>query len=417
MTPSMAPLLFLLAGAALLSAEPAKRPVAWPDLPPALRETVAAERAFDGFLAAVNRATGERVLAGEGEHLVYYLLQSNRFTRRPRIEPALSAREFVSGLEAGLRARYLAGADPPRVVPPKNVAARIQDFRRGKGDERLEYFRGLLGRIHAPVETLYARAMRFLYLKEFEKRDGVLYQRRGHSSDTQPEAGFTVWTALQVLKALEPAARLPRVLLVGPGMDYAPRTALDDALPPQSYQPFALADALLSLGLASPENLQVQCADVNPRVVEFLAGFTRRSAPALTLFRKTDDPDYAAYFQRLGERIGGAEGADPRTIRIRPELARRIVANRLNVITERYTPSPDFDLAVATNVLVYFNNAELALALANIHSMLRPGGYLIHNEPRLETETFGKMLALAPVQARSVRIAGNFDVFVIHRKQ
>ena len=51
---------------------------------------------------------------------------------------------------------------------------------------------------------------------------------------------------------------------------------------------------------------------------------------------------------------------------------------------ERLQPLPvdeRFDLVLATNVLVYYNVFEQNLALANIASMLRPGGLLLSNTP------------------------------------
>ena len=42
--------------------------------------------------------------------------------------------------------------------------------------------------------------------------------------------------------------------------------------------------------------------------------------------------------------------------------------------------APAFDLIVATNVLVYYNTLEQALALSNIAAMLRPGGFLLTND-------------------------------------
>ncbi|PYR54410.1 MAG: hypothetical protein DMF91_26885, partial [Acidobacteria bacterium] len=38
-----------------------------------------------------------------------------------------------------------------------------------------------------------------------------------------------------------------------------------------------------------------------------------------------------------------------------------------------------FDLIVATNILVYYDAFEQALALANVSKMLRPGGFFLTN--------------------------------------
>ena len=59
----------------------------------------------------------------------------------------------------------------------------------------------------------YERAMRFLYEKEFvagrtsdsAAAVAALYQTRGHSSDTEIEAGYAVYAALATLKQLAPA--------------------------------------------------------------------------------------------------------------------------------------------------------------------------------------------------------------------
>jgi chemotaxis methyl-accepting protein methylase len=60
-----------------------------------------------------------------------------------------------------------------------------------------------------------------------------------------------------------------------------------------------------------------------------------------------------------------------------------VVPRDLNVVVERLEPLPDnqrFDLVVATNILVYYDAFEQALALGNISSMLRPGGFLITSD-------------------------------------
>lgn len=193
------------------------------------------------------------------------------------------------------------------------------------------------------------------------------------------------------------------MLRVRAGLDFARRRDFFEVLPPQSYQPFAPADALLGLGLARQE---------------------RR----LVLVSRTRDPLFAGYFRNLGRHIGSeaALGNLParyqgKSLAISKSVAERIKAERLNILTEHCDPQPQYDLAVVTNVLVYFNNAELLLALSNIHSMLREGGYLIHNEPRVEVETFGRLLGLLLVQGRTLRLTAIsekplFDSFVIHRK-
>jgi len=47
-------------------------------------------------------------------------------------------------------------------------------------------------------------------------------------------------------------------------------------------------------------------------------------------------------------------------------------------------PAERFDLIIATNILVYYDNFEQSLAMANVERMLRPGGFLLSNNALLE---------------------------------
>jgi len=285
------------------------------------------------------------------------------------------------------------------------------------------------------------RVARFLYRKEFvaandAARIAPLYESRPHSSDTQIEAGFGVYLGLGTLHALEPSLRVTRVLVVGPGLDFAPRTELTDAVDPQSYQPLAVADALLALSLASERDLRVHSLDVNPRVVRALDA-AARGPLSLHLFAGIPEtagqplrPEYRAYVHALGLAIGEATRV-PRlvasdahyqhSIAVRPAIARALSAERLNIVTERLVHEPPFDVAVATNVLTYFDDRQLALALANITAMLRPGGYLLHNETRAGVPETAASLGLPLLHARTAVLGGPpakplYDTVWLHQK-
>src|SRR5262249_26942928 len=73
----------------------------------------------------------------------------------------------------------------------------------------------------------------------------------------------------------------------------------------------------------------------------------------------------------------------------RPDVAAALAAEDLNIVVQRLEHDEGFDVILATNVLVYYDRFEQALALANIASMLRPGGgfvphHLGHPDPPLE---------------------------------
>jgi hypothetical protein len=443
-----------------------KRPVSYTDLSAGVRarlpQAVAGEDAFAGFIAEIDRTTAAREIDGEYDHLIYYLLQSDHFTIEKRIEPALSADEFVRGLSPVERSLYLAEGSryvPPDERIPRSARARMKDFintlNRPPTDERLAFFRRFLSRTAASGAPLaerlsaeYSRCMRFLYEKEFASRGLAnkeemaayvtsLYQDRGHSTDTQIEANFALYIALSALKAEAPATRIDKVLIVGPGLDFAPRTDLIDIVGPQSYQPFAVADALLGLKLSDISRLSIHCVDINDRVVEHLQGLTREKEIRLSLISGVGDSasrpladDYTDYFRSLGNSIGSEISVEMpgilaahlrKSLRVRPEIIRRISADRLNIITERYEPSPGFDLVVVTNVFPYFKPGEMLLALNNIAAMTSAGGYLIHNELQAVPASFTEAAGLPLVQARTVLIAADkvaplFDGVAIHRK-
>src|SRR5262249_39206144 len=139
--------------------------------------------------------------------------------------------------------------------------------------------------------------------------------------------------------------------------------------------------------------LDVVCADINPRVVDYLRR-EHDAAPLLRLVSGLDvspgltlAADYRDYFTQLGRAIGmprpatEAKGRLTKAVQVQASAARRLSAERLDIVTERLSV-PAFDLVIATNILPYFDDVELTLALANIAGMLLPGGVLLHNEPR-----------------------------------
>jgi hypothetical protein len=156
----------------------------------------------------------------------------------------------------------------------------------------------------------YRRAMRFLYEKEVDSlnRDGEerrqfvasLYQQRGHSSDTGIDAAFTTHVTLTYLREVQPDFRVQRALVIGPGLDLSPRTALREDHPPQSPQPYLLLDSLLATGLSRPDSVAIRCFDVNPRVIRYLNTPPR----TLHLAWQPIEPEHRAFLDAAGSRIG-----------------------------------------------------------------------------------------------------------------
>ena len=73
-----------------------------------------------------------------------------------------------------------------------------------------------------------------------------------------------------------------------------------------------------------------------------------------------------------------------RAVDLRPEAVLDVSGVELNIVLERLSNAEvigRFDLVVATNVLIYYDSFEQALAVSNIASMLRDGGLLMTNQP------------------------------------
>jgi hypothetical protein len=415
--------------------------ITWADtarLQPRLEAGGLASTSFQAYVERTHQENVRRVHEGDLDHLVFFLLQSTGLSPTPPIEPALSAKSLVEGLPPSTREAFLRDGQTSELRLPTPVGTRIAALLRAidkpASDARLIYF-GSLIETTFPVRTArlpgltreYFRAMRFLYQKEFVAQRAAsrataiadLYRTRGLSTDTAVEAGFVVHLGLGVVKGLQPDRRIRRVLIVGPGMDLAPRTGLRDT-PPESYQPWAVVDTLLAMGLSRLDDMEVTAADINPRVVDHLRR-SRATPPVLSVTTDITEangvsfsPEYREYFAQLGQHVSAPTPADRgrqdssghllKTVRVSRSSASLVRAASLDIVTERLTGAP-FDLVIATNILPYFDDLQLALATSNIAAMLAPGGFFLHNEPR---PTLGELTSLAGLpfeQSRSAVIA------------
>jgi hypothetical protein len=253
---------------------------------------------------------------------------------------------------------------------------------------------------------------------EFVRRSR-LFRTRGLSLDTSLVANYAVEQTLLAMKArgrLAPGA-VRRVAIIGPGLDFADKDVGFDFYPQQTVQPFAVLDSLDRLGLAPSPGPEIVALDISPRIIDHVTrardragkniGYTLnlplpKSVPWL--------PEVRTYWQRLGDRVGvpapvpGSKGvaelADMRAVRVRPSAVRRVSVLNVNIVTDRLDVEP-FDLVIATNVFIYYDELEQALALSNVEAMLKPGGWLLANVSAPELAS----LRIRPVDATPVLYA------------
>jgi len=201
------------------------------------------------------------------------------------------------------------------------------------------------------------------------------------------------------------AASVRRVGVIGPGLDFTDKAEGYDFYPPQTTQPFSVIDSLRRLGVARTNDLRLTTFDLSARVNRHLEAARGRAdageSYVVVLPRDRDGrwrPDLIGFWKNFGSRIGEdrtltispPDGIDLRATRIRPEVVSSLNVRDLNIVVERLAPLADedrFDLIVATNILVYYSVFEQSLALANVASMLRPGGLLLSNNVLVELPT------------------------------
>lgn len=325
------------------------RVLTWSDFTPDLQHLageigITAEK-LPGVVAEIRERNQRRLLEGERDHLVNYVLHSNDFTKA---DPILAGQAALDAKSTAL------------------VQRRVRDFVKASEGGQPGYLASLLpseGRVEF-LNSEVQRVLRWTQEKELgcpsmpdpHRCVADLYQKRGHSSDTSAASNLVIGAGLGRVGKHE----IRRVLIIGPGVDLAGRTGGSSE---RTFQP-QFVRGLLTKGAI------VDCVDLNPRVTRTVAGVCDSEA-------------------------------------------------NLDIAVERI--DKQYDLIIATNVLLYLNQQELLLALANISAMLADRGVFLHNDARFETNVFGRAADMPVAHFGTVTLDGtrrpiSTDRFVIHSR-
>ncbi|HEY2382301.1 MAG TPA: hypothetical protein VGK48_14075 [Terriglobia bacterium] len=383
-------------------------------LPPELKTSdVSAQRkAWPEWVIGHDRDIRARLLRGDEDTVVNWLLFGTSFTRQPGVPFDVSA---ISGDLPRLISKrtkdlisVLGSADPDE----RSAFARRLLQSQGYGFKTAEERARLERHLQAEVERVVAERRKYKRRgEEFRAGDvagqvmveSTLFRDRGLSLDTSILPGYAIEQALRMMKnqGLLPPNDIHRVAVIGPGLDFSDKNTGYDFYPVQTLQPFTSIDSLVRLGLAAgPSGIELTTFDISPRVNDhILAMRNRANAGASYLLRLPLDPGphwtpaLLTYWRNLGDRIGAetplprpsenGKELELRTIAVRPEVAARVTPVDFNVVTDKWT-GPPFDLVIATNVFVYYDRLDQSLALAGIKAMLRPGGFFITNNAIVE---------------------------------
>jgi hypothetical protein len=411
-------------------------------LPPELNQLTPAqmEAAWQGWIERHDREVRARLEQGDEDSIVNWMLFGTSFTSKPRA--VLGAVESGAATDRELVLR--------RTIDL--ISARLEDFLKALAapgtDERRLFARALLRRkgLRFATDADHEAVRRYLLaavvrvaneqeqidqelgatsggdaITEFAKRSR-LFRTRGLSLDTSLLPNHSIEQALVEMKAralLKPGA-VRRVAIVGPGLDFADKDVGFDIYPQQTIQPFAVLDSLKRLGLApSPGNPEIVLLDISPRILDHVTQARARAAKNigytlnLPLPRSTPWlPEVRTYWQRFGDQLGVhaqaptseaiADLAELRAVRARPSAVQRISVLDVNIVTERLEGEA-FDLMIATNVFVYYDVLEQALAMSNAEAMLKPGAFLLANvsAPNLASVTIRPVETTTTLYARA----------------
>ena len=352
-----------------------------------------------------------RLEQGEVDSMINLLLFGTSFTKQPRIQFESLAEASRSGL----------------------LRSRVEDLLRGlrsPGDnERLAFLRNLIRRQGldpdaddgTPGLFVYQNLQRVLqentkFAQAASAQGDPVFRDRGVSLDTSILPNFGIEEALRDLKGrgLLGERSVARAAVIGPGLDFTDKESGYDYYPQQTLQPFAVYDSLERLGIAKPSGVSITVFDISSRVLDHLQRARelaqRGGGYAIQLPRNPRElwkPDALEYWRVFGDRVGkpvapirppaALAGLETRALAIRPAVVLSSNPVNLNIVLERTNlpAAQRFDLMVATNVFVYYDRLEQALALQNVSTLLKPGGILLSNDdlpeiPRVPMRRMGK---------------------------
>jgi SAM-dependent methyltransferase len=410
-------------------------------LPPELNTLTSAQMdaAWPAWTERHDREIRARLERGDEDTIVNWLLFGTSFTSIPRAvlgaveSGAAGDREQVlrrtielisARLEDLLRALAAPGTDERRLFARAFLERKGLRFATAADTEAArDYLRAAVVRMASEQDQIDQElgATSGAPLTEFVQRS-TLFRTRGLSLDTSLVSNYSVEQALAAMKArglLKPGA-VTRVAIIGPGLDFADKDVGFDFYPQQTLQPFAVVDSLARLGLAPPGGPEIVLLDISPRIIEHVkharASAAKNIGYTLNLPLPTSTPwvpEVRTYWQIFGDRIGApvparastaiAKLAESRAVRVRPSVVQRMSVLDVNIVTDRLDGQA-FDLVIATNVFLYYDVFEQALAMSNVEAMLKPGGFLLANfsAPNLISLTIRPLETTTTLYARTV---------------
>jgi hypothetical protein len=378
-------------------------------LPPGLAQLNPGEyaRVWPEWIQDHHREILARLVRGEEDTLVNFVLFGVSFTDQPRLSPDSATLDLSNPVVQTRIAHFLRGlADPGsnrRLVLLGDLVSRL-----GHGISSAEQRERLAGYVSESMVRYLGEKRKYeLLLSRAVAGDtppalsgaAQVYRDRGLSMDTDFRPNFAIEQALAEVRRRNLVNSVRRVAIIGPGLDFTDKNSGLDYYPLQSLQPFAVMDALLRLGLAEARNLRLTLFDINRPALDHFSGAVQQAAAGQPytlqlILDRAGNWDRAAldYWRSWGAGLGdnvaampappGFQNLERRALRIRPDYVRLLEPVALNAVVQHLElPAAErFDLIVATNVFVYYDRFDQALSLLNMEPMLAAGGVFLSND-------------------------------------
>lgn len=362
--------------------------------------------AWDAWIRARDTEVRGRIDRGIEDSISNLILYGTSYTALPRVESVELAASESGELTKAVIAR---------------IHALAMALSSHTSNERVSFVRQFLGRkgiVKGSVETyLKENLWRFVaeqaaYQEKLKDAAteadpsavylarGTLFETRGLSVDTSLLPNFALEETLRAMMAkgaLEPRT-MHRIAVVGPGLDFTDKRDGYDFYPLQTIQPFAVLETVAKLGLGKAEDTRVVCLDLNSAVIAHVTKLAEQGhvGRPYTVQLPRDpraewSPEAISYWKNFGQTLGSPakplpipatlSGVEVRAVVIRPEFAAHVRIFDANIVAQTLDlqPGQGFDLLIATNVLVYYDRFQQALAMANIARMLNHGGIFLAN--------------------------------------
>jgi len=374
------------------------------ELPPQLKEPN--EGKWKAWAQHEDNVVRTRLEQGALDSMINLLLFGTSFTTQPRVitmndfgDPVVQARvtDLVEALRNpgnNERIIFLRNLLRSRGVDPDNSA---------RYDQTKNFVLENLRRVVQEQNTIRAQVDQAG--RESNQETGLfersrVFRDRGISVDTTILSSFGIDGALRDMadRGVLPKGSITRVAVIGPGLDFTDKGFGYDFYPLQTLQPFAVYDSLVRSELAEHGKIEITAFDISQEVLEHLRRARDRAKRGENYVVQLPRvswpwaPEAVQYWRSFGSEIGAPvapiqpppalTGLETRAVAIGPEVVLSWTPVDLNIVLEEFDRSATgpFDLIIATNVLIYYDTFEQALALRNIASLLKPGGFFLTND-------------------------------------